>query len=660
MLPNEELLTRAARDYRRAKDHSKPWRDEAKEAYKFVAGDQLSDDDRRHLEKNKRPVVTFNLIAPNVKAITGMERGNRHEVRYKARERSKLDQYAADIYNQVVKWVFDMNGNETEESEIFRDAAISGMGWGEVRADFTEDPDGMIVTPSIDPLKKLWDPSAKKQNLRDRRFDFTEIDMDKDEFKAFFPDTKVTPKRTVFEGSVEDELEEDPIQENRADNYAGEDDQPGKESVRDKVRVVQYNFYIYEAVFRIHRPDGSNFELSTSKFGEFRKEAEANGVLVIDASQVQQGDAEEGAFIFDKSTRKRFYRAFFTGNEIIEQTPNADPASFTEHCVTGEYDRSTGLWYGIVRAMIDPNRWSNKLFMQILHIVNTNAKGGAFVDKGAFDNFEKAKRDWAKGDALIAVKGNPREKIMERGQGQYPQQLHEIMLYAAGIIPRISGFNLELLGLANKDQPGVLENMRKQAGMTILAAFFDSLKSFRVLKGRTMIHFIRKFISPKRMARIISEEDVPKLEVLKMPGVAKFDVVVEESPQSPNMKAMNFQMLSEMGQTIPHVMEEIFDIVLKQSPLSASIVEEVVDRMKKAKQPKPGVMERMEQEIRKIASETAKNETQAMLNRAKAEATGEKVEIEEFKSESDAASKLLSARAQMVAAENKPGRGGDA
>ncbi|NIV38716.1 MAG: hypothetical protein GWN58_57650, partial [Anaerolineae bacterium] len=50
----------------------------------------------------------------------------------------------------------------------------------------------------------------------------------------------------------------------------------------------------------------------------------------------------------------------------------------------------------------------------------------------------------------------------------------------------VSGANLELLGMADKVQAGVLEAQRKQAGMTILSWAFDSLRAYRRAHGRVL------------------------------------------------------------------------------------------------------------------------------------------------------------------------------
>jgi predicted glycosyl hydrolase (DUF1957 family) len=74
-----------------------------------------------------------------------------------------------------------------------------------------------------------------------------------------------------------------------------------------------------------------------------------------------------------------YYRAFL-GAKLLEKSKGPAKGGFTYKCVTGYRDRNNGTWYGIVRAMIDPQRWANKFVSQSLHILNTGAKGGIIAE----------------------------------------------------------------------------------------------------------------------------------------------------------------------------------------------------------------------------------------------------------------------------------------
>ena len=617
-LSDETILAQAKARYLLSREFAEPFRQEARRSQEFVAGHQISKEDMANLERDKRPAVVFNFIGPNIKAITGMERGNRHEIKYMPREKSITDGQVANIYNQTCKWVFDRNDNEFHESRAFRDMCITGMGWTQTRAEFFDDPDGKIVSPAIDPLRKLWDPSARAENLSDRRYDFTEVLMDQDSFEAmgkefenFVKDNTLSPN--VFGELLNDDLVLGPIVEHRPDGYAGGESDTDHRQFLGKIAVLEYNFYVYEEVFQLIGGDGKvmNEFVSKARASQLKEEVPEFQVLSI-------------------GKQRRYYKAWFNGNELVAQQPNNDPKAFTDYCVTGEFDPITGQWFGVVRSMIDPSNWSNKLFMQLLHIINSNAKGGFFFKKGAFVNKAKALADWAKGNMGIEVGGENAidQMIRERVPTPMPTAIHELLLFVTGIIPRVSGFNMELLGMSGKDQPGILEHMRKQAGMTILAPFFDSLRFYRRAKGQGLIHFMKTYIGVDRISRIVDDESRAALATLSLPDVDKFDVFVEESPYSPNLKLSNFIMLSDFLQTQPALAGLIGDLILEQSPLPAPLVQEIKKRMEASRKPDP---ERTARETRKMIAEIVRDEMAAMRDRATAELTMAKVDTERRK-----------------------------
>ena len=58
----------------------------------------------------------------------------------------------------------------------------------------------------------------------------------------------------------------------------------------------------------------------------------------------------------------------------------------------------------------------------------------------------------------------------------FPQGFYQLLEFAISSLRDVTGINLELLGQQDQNQPGILEAQRKQAGMTVLATLFDSLR----------------------------------------------------------------------------------------------------------------------------------------------------------------------------------------
>ncbi len=153
--------------YAADKQHSASWRKEAIEAFDFVAGRQWSEDDKRKLDSEMRPAITFNRVSVMIDSISGNEIQGRQEVRYIPREQG--DAMPNEILTEAARWFDDQTDAEDEDSDAFLDCVVSGMGWTETRMDFDEDPEGSPVVERVDPVEMYWDASARKSNLKDAR-----------------------------------------------------------------------------------------------------------------------------------------------------------------------------------------------------------------------------------------------------------------------------------------------------------------------------------------------------------------------------------------------------------------------------------------------------------------------------------------------------------
>jgi hypothetical protein len=108
--------------------------------------------------------------------------------------------------------------------------------------------------------------------------------------------------------------------------------------------------------------------------------------------------------------------------------------------------------------------------------------------------------------------GNP--KIMPKPGGGLTQGHVDLMQFAITSIRDCTGINLELLGQKDVNQPGILEAQRKQAGMTVLATLFDSLRRFRKYVGRICLYLIQAYLSDGRLIRITGPEGARSIPLL--------------------------------------------------------------------------------------------------------------------------------------------------
>src|SRR5690606_30138900 len=266
------------------------------------------------------------------------------------------------------------------------------------------------------------------------------------------------------------------------------------------------------------------------------------------------------------------------------------------------------------RTMKDPQRWGNKFFSTILHQIATSGKG-IMAEKDAFENWRNVEEDFARADKILKVKpgaisGN---KIMPKPPAAFPAGLPDMLQFAISSIRDVSGVNLELLGMAEREQAGVLEFQRKQAGLTILATLFDSLRRYRKEQGRVLLHFIREYISDGRLIRIAGEGAEQYVPLVKEPGTFRYDVIVDDAPTSPNQKEQVWGIIQAM---MPMLMKQplptqIWVELLKYSPLPESLAAKIGEILQQpnpqAEQAAQVEMAQKTADVEKTQSETAEN-----------------------------------------------------
>lgn len=566
---DEDLVRRLKAWEASAKSHYSQWRDEARICYDFVAGNQWTPEDKSQLLEEMRAPIVFNRTGPMVDAVIGAEILNRQEVRYLPREVG--DVQVNEVITAAADWARETCDAEDEESDAFYDTVVCGMGWTETRMDYEIDPEGTVRIDRVDPFEMWGDPNAKKRNLADARFVLRARYMTKDELPAEW-------KSKIVEGEEDADLE-DPTSSisSRGDDYADESDDTGKSGEKTKGRAFIRHFQWWELEDGYKLTDEATGQVATMDEEKYRALVELflkNGMQPPESAKIKV---------------RQYYQAFLCGSKLLEEKAKIPCNRFTLNCITGKRDRNAGTWFGIVRAMRDPQMWANKWLSQILHILNTSAKGGLMYEKGAFANPRKAMEEWAKPDGGIEVERGALSSgaIQERKAANYPDGLDKLMEFAVNSMPQVTGINLELLGLVQKEQAGVLEAQRKQAGYAILAVFFDSLRRYRKMQGRVMLHYIQHYLSDGRLVRIMgnngAEQYVP---LVKQKDTATYDVVVDEAPMSANQKeavwGMMVQMLPILGkQPMP---AEVWGEFLRYSPLPSSVSTKIGQAMANAEQ----------------------------------------------------------------------------
>jgi Skp family chaperone for outer membrane proteins len=469
--------------YEAARQFIGEWRQEARECFDMYSGKQWSEQDKQKLIEQQRVPVTFNRVAILIDAVIGYEVNNRQETRYIPR--TPGDAKVNELLSEAARYFRDQCDAEFEESDAFRDDIICGMGWTNDRITDERNPDYDLVRDRVDPLRMLWDPSSRKPNLEDARYLIYETSMSKDEARALVPEWD---GEYIHADWLGDQSDDNINHSNPRDAYKGLNTE--NSATRD-IRVLEYQYVVDRQEHVITNPEtGEAITMADDEWTGLKEE---------DAKALGQ----------NKVTRRvrEWKRAFAIGGEIFEKK-HPYPKGPTYHCVTGKRDRNTGYWFGLVRALRDPQMWSNKWLSQIMHLINTSAKPGYDIEKGAIDNVGTFESKAARPGAInVFTDGALQQgRVQRREAVGLPPDLSNLMQYANESMQNVSGVNAELLGMADREQAGVLEYQRKQSAVTLLAPLFDSFRRYRKISGRCWLYFMQHYLTDGRLIRITKDD----------------------------------------------------------------------------------------------------------------------------------------------------------
>jgi hypothetical protein len=568
------------------------WYEEAKTDFKFDEGDQWDEADKLKLAEEKRLAVTFNRVQAIVNSVCGQEVTNRQEPRFLAR---RAGEAIADPMNDAVKWFRDGCNAEDEDSDAFRDMVVCGMGWTCTRMDYEDNPDGEPDVERRDPLTMRWDPAARRKNLADKAWVQADYTMTKDEIEARWPDADLTALVSLSPG-----LSNAPHDATNAWKYAknatGADDD-------GRWTVVHHVERFSKPIHRALDPaDGQIKEFSPKDFKVIKERTKALGMELQAV----------------KTTKRVYWEAWTVGAVNLEAGEAKVQKDFQYQAMTCYRQRESGFWFGLVRMMRDPQRYANRMASLMMSILATGAKGGLIYETGAFVNPQKLKADWARYDSIVeaaegAIAGS---KFMPKPQSQMPPGASDMLQLAISSIRDVPGVNVEMLGMRGGDQPGIVEDMRTKAGLTILAPVFDAKRLYTKRQAVLLAEFVRSYVSDGRLIRILGQNGHQFIPLIRDELASEYDIVMDESPASRDVKERTWVVMEKL---LPEMMGmgmkppiEVLDYAPIPESLALAFKKSMMQAQQQPQQPPPEVqIEQMRGQVKKEVAQVQAQVQQA-------------------------------------------------
>lgn len=530
----QDLVSKIQSQFDDYLDALNTWRERAQKEYRYVAGDQYSDEDLAVLQEEGRPDVTFNRLGVYVQMVCGLEIANRQQVTYLARKPGPAPQGNADILNAAADYFSDECAAGVHHGAAFRDLVICGIGCSDTEMDYERNPDGMVTVSRRDPLNVWWDFRASQPNLQDRRFCGFIFRADRDWVFERWPEVRDSLTYTrAFDEAFLHENRRQFAPGGRGDDYGSAlGDRRTAVEPPDEVIVCKYQYYVTKTKIKTVTEKGEVY-LDPAEWRKLNTQyPELSNLPIV------------------RIPMREYRQAYVCGDTLLEDEKLPVQGDFTIQFLTGLYDEADNSWYGLVKSLLSPQEWVNKLYNQMLHIINSNSKGGLYAERDAFENPIQAELDFARPDRILWTRPGAiiQGKIKERAQIPYPAASDKLLQVAMEMFPQVTGINLELLGLADRVQAGVLEAQRKQSGVTILGWAFDALRAYRRSQGKLFASFIRDFIADGRLIRLLTEGQQQYVPLVRDQMASEYDVVVAESPTSVSEKD---RVLMLMTQVVP-------------------------------------------------------------------------------------------------------------
>ncbi|WP_208434595.1 portal protein [Bartonella taylorii] len=591
-LSHEGLFRKLVSWYKEDVEHVNKWREHAREDFRFYNGDQWNEADLAALKEQRRPVMTFNRIAPLVNAVVGSERNNKREVQFIPRQVGKA--LPSELLTGAAEWFRDTAHAEYADSDAFQDAVICGMGWTDTRLDYENSFDGEPVITRLDPLKMVWDSAAVQPNLTDAQrlwyVDRKPLEVAKQMFpKAHWSELSADWARdgSSHEGAHHNDLD-----------YYSDEKGIDVENGRRMVTLVECRWFESERYYKA--PDLSTGELRDYSEEEFKQ------------LQCMMPDIQGAAF------NKKVVKRAFLGRKLLESPdqPLVPAGQLGWECITGYFDKIERQFYGVVRPTKDPQRWANKYFSQVMYILNSQSKGGIMAESGAFKDEREAAKSLSRSDSITWVKPNAlaQGKIQPKPVAQFPQGFFQLFNEAKEAINQVTGLSPEFIGTREVTQAGILEAQRRQSSLNLLACLFDGLRLYRKRQGKIILYLIQNYLSDGRLVRISGEENAQYIPLTREEVTSvEYDIVVDDAPTSPNEKERTFGIITQLLPLLQNaITPDIMLDLLRYSPLPASLLNRVSEKFQQQQMAQQQQMD-PEQEM-KLQEKQQDLETKAQMH----------------------------------------------
>jgi hypothetical protein len=576
---HEQLVGWIRKEVTHADKHVGAFRDNAMRAFRFRDGNQYDPETRRQLRINQRPDTAFNQVQKYIRYVCGLERTSPQALLFLPNVVDDLQQQIlGEYFTETYQWAMRQTLGNFERSDAFSDMEACGMGWTSTYIDRLRDPRGMIRYVRVPVFETLW-PECADANLRTTRWRARESEIERDDALRRWPKHDMLIRglaggnaNSGFDGrpEVDTAVYTVPYIETLPVEKEG-----SKPSKRNKVKVLEFQWY--EDQEGMVFPDPVTREPVWLNTADYRKYLRRLQVLMPEVAQMVDGQKDEAPH--------RVIRVVnVLERKFLLSEPKRLPGDrWTLNCMTANFDEDLRQFYGWVNILMDPQRYANKFFNQVIEIMGTSAKSGWVAEEGAFAD-TKQQHEFENTSArsgsinIVARDALKEARIIQKKPPELPQAALAIVDFCINSMKSITGLDAQGIGMdAGGAMPAMTMRQKQQVGNVLLAKDFDALSRYRLEDEGPVIAAHLALIADGRMVRVGGPEASKVIPLLRQPFLLEYDLQLDDTEHDPNLRAMytNFilqagPMLAKMGLFVPSMFNYLpFPVRVRQEMIQS-------------------------------------------------------------------------------------------
>lgn len=552
-----KVLDEARERFKYAKDHpmEKKWRKTNEENLKYFTGEDQGWDehgDRAVLNQEGRPALTMNHISPIFRLICGAR--PKIEAGYLPSGEGRNE--TAAILEACRDHVEDDNKFSYMEDDWFKMGALVNRSVIGIMPNYDKDVRGDIELTFEDGYNVYLDWDSVRKDRKDMQYMFLVPSMSKERATHLWPKKKKEIEELIGycdAGRPTEARDTDPV-----DRY--KDAQSEYYNIETKkFSPVYYWHKTYEKAIKI--VDKATNTVHDSKM---KTKAEAEQAL-------EEMQAQDRYTVLERDFIRVRYMVFahdivFEEGVTPWERPDGQRTELSNNFpyIINEPDRIVfGLKQELIEIMAsykDPQKYHNKLASSILHIINSQAKGGYDYEKGAItpDNLKKLNESGSKPGANI--EWEHLDKKAPRGTPQAPQaemvmaeRMSSALLDISGVESLVSTRSL------GKSASGKAIDAKMAQGGNVISWLYRSFSFFQNQLADYLRDAIQCLYDYEKVVRIrgrkakhvrinepVYDEQGQIAKILNDVTQGRYDTHIREKEDMPTIRLERLKYFSEM------------------------------------------------------------------------------------------------------------------